>query len=53
MQPGFFAGYTKNLGAGKDISAEGIVGTINSEGLVENARAFGNFRTLLGVFYFF
>jgi hypothetical protein len=26
-QPGFFAGYTKNLGAGQDISAGGIVGT--------------------------
>ncbi len=88
-QPGFFAGYTKNLGATKDISAGGIVGTrgdidfiyriaprliynvgkmrfgleleytvaafgiTNSEGLVENAKAVGNFRTLLSVFYFF
>ena len=88
-RPGLFAGYTKNLGAGQDISAGGIVGsrgdidfiyrisprliynvgkmrfgleleytvaafgTINSEGLVENPKAVGNFRTLLGVFYFF
>jgi hypothetical protein len=52
-QPGFFAGYTKNQGAGKNISAGGIVGTINREGLVEDSKAVGNLRTLLGVFYFF
>ncbi len=88
-RPGFFAGYTKNLGAGQDISAGGIVGnrgnidfiyrisprliynvgkmrfgleleytvaafgTINPEGLVEDSKAVGNLRTLLGVFYFF
>ena len=88
-QPGLFAGYTKNLGAGQDISAGGIVGTrgdidfiyrisprliynlgkmrfglefeytvaafgtINPEGLVEDPKAVGNLRTLLGVFYFF
>ncbi len=88
-RPGLFAGYTKNLGAGQDISAGGIVGsrgdidfiyrisprliynvgkmrfgleleytvaafgTINPDGLVEDSKAVGNFRTLLGVFYFF
>ena len=88
-RPGLFAGYTKNLGAGQDISAGGIVGsrgdidfiyrisprliynvgkmrfgleleytvaafgTINPEGLVEDSKAVGNLRTLIGVFYFF
>ncbi len=88
-QPGLFAGYTQNLGAGTDIISEGIwgtrgeidfiyrvsprllynvgkmrfgveleytvaaFGTINNEGLVENSKAVGNLRALIGVFYFF
>jgi len=28
-------------------------GTINNEGLVDNSKAVGNLRTLIGVFYFF
>jgi hypothetical protein len=88
-QTGLFAGYTRNLGAGEDISAGGVVGsrgnidyiyrisprllynvgkmrfgleleytvaafgTIDAMGLVENATAVGNLRTLVSVFYFF
>jgi len=88
-QPGIFAGFTKNLGAGKDITTGSVAGTrgnidfiyrisprllynvgkmrfgieleytvaafgmINQTAGVDNAKAVGNLRTLLGVFYFF
>jgi len=89
LQPGIFAGFTKNLGAGKNITAGGVAGTrgnidfiyrisprllynvgkmrfgieleytvaafgtINQTAKVDDAKAVGNLRTLLGVFYFF
>jgi hypothetical protein len=88
-QPGVFAGFTRNLGAGEDILPGSIAGTRgnidfvyrisprliyntgkmrfgleleytaaafgtpDSRGRVENTTVVGNFRTLLGVFYFF
>ncbi len=88
-QPGLFAGYTRNMGAGEDIFPSLVDGTrgnidyiwrlsprliynvekfrvaleleyttsafgdISNSGKVENSEEVSNFRTLIGVYYFF